>query len=109
MAENLGLPPGNPVWNPIGCVQCANTGYKGRLVLCEIFKPDEDVKNGIFQGVSPLELENMAQRQKPDTLVPIWCDGLERVLKGDTSIDEVLRVLVGVSSTQQPGPSGARR
>lgn len=71
-----------------GCDACANEGYRGRLGIYEVVTMEDQLRQMIHSGASELDMERYAR-----TLAPgIGDDGRARVLQGQTSIDEVLRV-----------------
>jgi type II secretory ATPase GspE/PulE/Tfp pilus assembly ATPase PilB-like protein len=109
VAQSLGLPPGKPIYRATGCAHCANTGYRGRLAICEILYPDDDVRARIYAGASPLEVESAARQATPDTLIPIWVDGSAKVRSGETSFEEIVRVIVGVSDAGGKKDAPAKR
>lgn len=73
-----------------GCVYCGNSGYKGRLSISEILEVSETVKKLIFQNASAVDIQIKA---KEEGMVSLFTDGMEKVLKGFTTIEEVLRVM----------------
>jgi len=74
----------------VGCRQCNGRGYRGRMPVFEIMPVDESVGRLIDSGAMPEALAAAARKLGMRTL---WETGLERVWKGDTSIDELTRVL----------------
>ncbi|NOR52116.1 MAG: type II secretion system ATPase GspE [Gammaproteobacteria bacterium] len=71
-----------------GCEQCSHTGYKGRTGIYELISIDEHMRSMIHEGASEQKLEKYARKHSR----ALMQDGLRRVLNGDTSLDEVLRV-----------------
>ena len=71
-----------------GCGACGNEGYRGRIGIYEIVKLDEGLRKMIHSSASELEMEKYAR----ETTGSIRDDGRSRVINGDTTIDEVLRV-----------------
>ncbi|MBU1083574.1 MAG: GspE/PulE family protein [Candidatus Omnitrophota bacterium] len=72
-----------------GCDACRNTGYKGRVAIHEIFVLTKDIQELIIKGVSGPELRRKAYE---DGMVTLRENGWEKVRKGITTIEEVLRV-----------------
>ena len=88
-AAELGLTAaGQTFYKPVGCSHCSQVGYVGRLGLYEIVPMDETLRTMIHQGATEGEMgaHAFANRQ---TLLQ---DGAEKVMAGQTSSDEVLRV-----------------
>ena len=64
------------------------SGYRGRTGIYELIQVDDAMRTMIHDGVSELELERHARNATPS----IREDGLAKVLRGETTIEEVLRV-----------------
>jgi len=71
-----------------GCEHCHNLGYQGRTGIYELIEIDDQLRSMIHDGNNEIDMLEYA-RQKS---VGLRQDGLRRILKGDTSIEEVLRV-----------------
>ncbi len=91
----LGLDPSlaegvTEVPHPVGCERCRGTGYRGRIGLFEIFKPDDSVHDLIVQRGSTRTLAKAARDHGMRTLEH---SGWTKVMAGHTTLDEVLRVI----------------
>jgi type II secretory ATPase GspE/PulE/Tfp pilus assembly ATPase PilB-like protein/ActR/RegA family two-component response regulator len=74
----------------VGCRACNGIGYRGRGAIMEIMPVDEAVARLIDEG----ELaETIAQAARKIGFRTLWESGLERVWRGTTSLDELVRVL----------------
>jgi len=73
----------------MGCANCNNTGYRGRVALYEVMPVKDDLKELILQGASGLDIKREAIRLGMATLRQ---SGIKKVIEGVTSVDEVLRV-----------------
>ena len=73
-----------------GCDRCSGTGFAGRSAVTELLQPDEVFRESVLQRLPTRALQNIAIQQGLQTM---WQDGLKRVIKGDTTIDEILRVI----------------
>ena len=84
------LDPGDPplAYRAVGCERCNGTGYWGRSGIYELIALDDRMRTAIHDGASEFELDRQARRKGPG----IRSDGLRRILAGDTSVEEVLRV-----------------
>lgn len=71
-----------------GCDKCHNNGYLGRTGIYELIVIDETLRNLIHQGTGELEMIKHVRK----STASIRQDGMRRVLAGDTSIDEIIRV-----------------
>lgn len=85
--------PGEPLpqlFRPAGCVACSKTGYKGRLALHEVMSVTEEIERHAVAHSSSAEIGATAVKQGMRTLRD---DGWFKVAAGDTSIEEILRVV----------------
>jgi type IV pilus assembly protein PilB len=79
------------LFRPVGCSACAKTGYKGRLALHEVMVVSEEIERLAVEKASATVIETVAKEQGMKTLRD---DGLDKVLAGVTSLEEILRVVV---------------
>jgi general secretion pathway protein E len=76
------------IYHPVGCEHCKTLGYSGRSGVYELIAIDETLRQMIHNKTSEQDIKNYAR-----TLFPsIRQDGFQRVLKGETSLEEILRV-----------------
>lgn len=73
-----------------GCEECNNTGYKGRIPLLEILIIDEDFADAIRTNTTTKQLALLAKKQGMRTLTNV---ATENILNGNTSAEEVFRVI----------------
>ncbi len=73
-----------------GCSHCLNTGYRGRSGIFEILLLDDEIKKLIIEKRSSDEIWDAARSKGPKTMLE---DGLIKVSKGITTIEEVFRVI----------------
>ena len=76
------------IYGPNGCDQCNHTGYAGRVGIFELILVDDVMRAMIHDGAGEHEMEKYARA----LTTGIREDGRRRILAGDTSIEEVLRV-----------------
>lgn len=74
-----------------GCIQCNNTGYKGRMGIYEFLTVSDDLQNMILRKASTLDIEKKAVEEG---MVTLRADGLNKIKEGYTSIEEFMRVIV---------------
>jgi len=74
----------------VGCVACSKTGYHGRLALHEVMRVTEDIERHAVANSSSADIARTAREQG---MVPLREDGWRKVLLGQTSIEEILRVV----------------
>ena len=78
------------LYKPAGCLTCNKTGYKGRTGIFEFLRVTEAIQKLILSGASTNEIRETAMKEGMATLRQ---DGLVKVKKGITSIEELLRVV----------------
>jgi type IV pilus assembly protein PilB len=71
-----------------GCTNCNNTGYKGRLAICEIMTLDDEMREMIMAHASTNLLRNAARKRGMRTLRE---SGLMGIYEGITTIEEVVK------------------
>jgi general secretion pathway protein E len=79
---------GAPIYRARGCSECWNTGYLGRTGIYEILPIDDDFRGLIIKSADGSTLRKAAIAKGMRTLRD---DGAEKVLKGITTVEEVLR------------------
>ena len=77
------------VYSPVGCQECLDTGYQGRTGIYELLIVDDAVRQLIMENVDSNTIKKHAIRGGMTTLRD---DGAWKVMRGQTSIAEVLRV-----------------
>ena len=85
--------PGEPIpelFRPGGCTACSKTGYKGRLALHEVMRVTEDIERLAVAHSSAAEIASKALKQG---MISLRDDGWHKVALGQTSIEEILRVV----------------
>ncbi|HAR61980.1 MAG: type II secretion system protein GspE [Candidatus Margulisiibacteriota bacterium] len=77
-------------FNGVGCKECKNSGYSGRMGIFELMIPTERIKQAILkQGISSSEIKAIAAEEGMQSLQE---DGINKVIEHKTTIAEVLRV-----------------
>jgi general secretion pathway protein E len=95
----------NIIYQAVGCDACKHTGYKGRTGIHELFVLDSAMHAAILTGADATTLHAIARRQGMYTLFE---DGLRKVARGVTSIEELLRVTMDQQDEESvPATSGA--
>ena len=84
----LGVKAGASFHKAVGCMQCQNIGYQGRLGLYEMVVNDDVLRQMIHDGASETDMGAYAFEARQTLLQ----SGADAVLAGDTSSEEVLRV-----------------
>ncbi len=88
--ESLGFNPDIPpeLYRARGCEHCNQLGYRGRTGIYELIVVDNTLRSMIHDGAGEQEMEAHVRQSRPG----IFTDGLRRILLGETSMEEVLRV-----------------
>ena len=81
--------PEGKIYRAKGCQECMETGFSGRIAIFEILIVDDQLKNTILTHPDSATLKEKALR---NGLVTLRMDGADKVARGITSIDELLRV-----------------
>jgi general secretion pathway protein E len=76
--------------HPVGCDRCRNTGYRGRIGIFEILKPNDELHDLVIKRESTRTLTQCARKHG---MRPLQVSGWEKVQAGHTTLDEVLRVI----------------
>ncbi len=84
------------VFEAVGCNECRHTGYAGRVGIYEIFKNSAALQQHIIEDCDIADLQKQATKEGMRSL---RISGIEKIVNGITSIEEVLRV-VPVSTVQ---------
>jgi len=74
-----------------GCRTCGDSGYKGRIALYEVMPMTDRIKEMVLQGASTAEIK---EQMIADGISSLRMSGLQKVLDGVTTIEEILRVTV---------------
>lgn len=73
-----------------GCTACNNTGFLGRLPVSELLLATEPFREAVLKKLPTSALEEIAVQQGMHTL---WQNGLHRALTGQTTLEEIIRVI----------------
>ncbi len=91
LKREIGVDPGTALfYKAKGCVECANTGYKGRIGLFEILEMSPAIEELIIKNASSADLEAQAVKEG---MILIRKDALYKAVTGDITIEEALRVM----------------
>lgn len=83
------IAPGQKLWRGAGCESCRQTGFYGRTGIFEVLMYDTEVKDAVRRNVELSELRALVRKKGVPSLLD---DGMERVVRGITTYEEVLRV-----------------
>ena len=90
--EEYGVTVGAPykIYESVGCDKCNGTGYKGRCGIYEAILTDENIEKIMIENPSEREIKKVSEKQG---LLDMKEDGIIKVVKGITSIQEVMSVV----------------
>ncbi|MBB6122692.1 type II secretion system ATPase GspE [Sphingobium subterraneum] len=84
----LGLPVGTPIYRAVGCADCSQSGYKGRIGVFECVRVDETIRQLIHDGGDETLIARHAFAHAPDLGEAVR----ELVRSGDTTAEEAIRI-----------------
>ena len=90
IATEFRLAEGTTIYRAGGCADCDRTGYDGRTAIFEVLFVDDAIREAVSSGASSVSLRRIAQRSG---FKPMLQHGLWRALEGQTSVEELRRVL----------------
>lgn len=83
---------GRPLYEPVGCRECRDVGYRGRLGIYELLITTDELRQMAHDRTSTWEIKKAAMAGGMKTLRD---DGWLKVMEGTTSVEEVLRITKG--------------
>ncbi|MFI5208358.1 MAG: ATPase, T2SS/T4P/T4SS family [Gemmatimonadales bacterium] len=84
------VPSGTPLYRSVGCPDCSMTGYRGRMSIVEVLTMTPDVERVVGSGAPP---DQIAEAARAAGMKSLWESGIVHVLKGESSIEELVRVV----------------
>jgi type II secretory ATPase GspE/PulE/Tfp pilus assembly ATPase PilB-like protein/ActR/RegA family two-component response regulator len=98
------FPEQGTLYRAVGCPECSMTGYRGRLAIEEVLSATDEVERRIA-GNESVERINDAARE--GGMRSLWESGVQHVRQGETTIEELLRVLEAPQEqpAQRSGPA----
>jgi type II secretory ATPase GspE/PulE/Tfp pilus assembly ATPase PilB-like protein/CheY-like chemotaxis protein len=101
------IPLGTPLYRAAGCPDCAMTGYRGRFSILEVLTVGAEVERRIATGETAEHIATAARRSGMKSL---WDSGLAHVVRGDSTLDELTRVVeIPQEDDAPPAPPSAPR
>jgi len=98
------LPKGTPLYRAAGCPDCAMTGYRGRFSIVEVLTVTPEVERRIASGETAEHIAGAARR---GGMKGMWESGLEHVLRGESTLDELTRVVEIPQEDEEPPAAAA--
>jgi CheY-like chemotaxis protein len=84
------VPEGVEHFEAAGCAECGNTGYRGRIAVMEVLIVDGEVERRISANEPA---DRIVEAARGNGMRSLWESGVQHVLDGVTSLEELLRVL----------------
>jgi type II secretory ATPase GspE/PulE/Tfp pilus assembly ATPase PilB-like protein len=97
----------DPAASPVrgaGCPRCRQTGYLGRTGIYELLPLDTEMRALLARETGGSRFHEAVRRARLPTL---FDDGLRKVARGWTTLEEVLRVAIPPAARESDGPGGA--
>ncbi|HEX4600439.1 MAG TPA: type II/IV secretion system protein, partial [Gemmatimonadales bacterium] len=98
------VPKGTPLYRAAGCPDCAMTGYRGRFSIIEVLTVTAEVERRIAAGETAEHIATAARRAG---MKGLWDSGLAHVLRGESTLDELTRVVDIPQADDGPSPPSA--
>lgn len=80
---------GETTWRGKGCDKCRKTGYSGRLGIYEMMVMDDSLRDVVTSNPDVNHLRKLCRERG---LITLREDGFQKVMQGQTTVDEILRV-----------------
>ena len=100
------FPDQGTLYRGVGCAECSMTGFRGRLAIEEVLIATDEVERRIA-GDESVDRINDAARE--GGMRSLWESGVQHVRQGETTIDELLRVLEAPAEPTAPRASTTAR
>ena len=99
------FPDQGTVYRGVGCPECSMTGYRGRLAVEEVLQANDEVERRIAGNET---VERIADAARETGMRSLWESGVQHVRQGETTLEELLRVLeapADPSAVTRSGPA----
>jgi general secretion pathway protein E len=90
LTHGWSIKPPAQVHEPVGCLECRNTGYRGRVGIYEMMRFDDGIKDLVAREA---DLESVRKSALKSGMRPLRLRGAQKVAEGVTTVEEVLRVV----------------
>lgn len=82
---------GKFTYDIVGCKECNNSGYYGRIGIYEVLNIEDNIKELIVNGASSIEVREEALK---GAYKPLLIDGISKVISGITTLEEINKKLI---------------
>jgi len=100
------IPKGTPLYRAAGCPDCAMTGYRGRFSILEILTMSPELERRIAAGEAA---DRIAEAARRGGMKSLWESGLAHVARGESTIDDLTRVVDIPPEDEGPAVAGGLR
>jgi type II secretory ATPase GspE/PulE/Tfp pilus assembly ATPase PilB-like protein len=84
------VPEGTKLYREVGCNECTQTGYRGRRAITEVLITTPELERRVTANESG---ERLAEAARDGGMKSLWESGVQHAVRGDTSFEELLRIL----------------
>ena len=84
------IPEETQLYGEVGCSECAMTGYRGRRAITEVLITSPELERRVSANESG---DRIAEAARDSGMKSLWESGMQHVVRGDTSVEELLRIL----------------
>ncbi len=84
------LPAGTPLYRAVGCPDCSMTGYRGRFSIVEVLTMTPDIEKVVGSGQPA---DRIAEAARAAGMRGLWESGVVHISRGESSVEELMRVV----------------
>ena len=84
------IPEDTQLYGEVGCSECSQTGYRGRRAITEVLIATPELERRVSANESG---DRLAEAARDGGMKSLWESGMQHVVRGDTSVEELLRIL----------------
>jgi type II secretory ATPase GspE/PulE/Tfp pilus assembly ATPase PilB-like protein/ActR/RegA family two-component response regulator len=84
------IPEGTQLYAEVGCPECTQTGYRGRRAITEVLIATQELERRVSANESG---DRIAEAAREGGMKSLWESGMQHAVRGDTSVEELLRIL----------------
>ena len=84
------IPESTQLYGEVGCGECSQTGYRGRRAITEVLITSPELERRVSANESG---DRIAEAARDGGMKSLWESGMQHVVRGDTSVEELLRIL----------------
>ncbi len=93
------VPDGTQLYREVGCPECTQTGYRGRRAITEVLVTTPELERRVSANDSG---DRIAEAARDGGMKSLWDSGVQHAVRGDTSFEELLRILEMPAAPEAP-------